>query len=167
MNQKPDTTWEFGSIPMIEPEYLGGVLATSSDIAFLIDAETKISSILVNKAEKSYGDLNHWVGRKLTKFLTVESIPKLEAAIAKLESDETVLYGLELNHIDNAEWRFPIKYNIHRLGKDGKIILLGRDLQSISENQQRFVKAQIAVEESIEEKRELEAHFNVLLAKEH
>ena len=43
MNQKPDTTWEFGSIPMIEPEYLGGVLATSSDIAFLIDAETKIS----------------------------------------------------------------------------------------------------------------------------
>ena len=165
MNQKPDTTWEFGSIPMIEPEYLGGVLATSSDIAFLIDAETKISSILVNKAEKSYGDLNHWVGRKLTKFLTVESIPKLEAAIAKLESDETVLYGLELNHIDNAEWRFPIKYNIHRLGKDGKIILLGRDLQSISENQQRFVKAQIAVEESIEEKRELEAHFNVLLAK--
>ena len=75
------------------------------------------------------------------------------------------MYGLELNHIDNAEWRFPIKYNIHRLGKDGKIILLGRDLQSISENQQRFVKAQIAVEESIEEKRELEAHFNVLLAK--
>ncbi len=165
MNQKPDTTWEFGSIPMIEPEYLGGVLATSSDIAFLIDAETKISSILVNKTEKSYGDLNHWVGRKLTKFLTVESIPKLETAIAKLESDETVLYGLELNHVDNAEWRFPIKYNIHRLGKDGKIILLGRDLQSISENQQRFVKAQIAVEESIEEKRELEAHFNVLLAK--
>ena len=38
MNQKPDTTWEFGSIPMIEPEYLGAVLATSSDIAFLIDA---------------------------------------------------------------------------------------------------------------------------------
>ena len=54
--------------------------------------------------------------------------------------------------IDNAQWQFPIKYNIHRLGKDGQIILLGRDLQSISENQQRFVKAQIAAEESIEEK---------------
>ena len=69
-----------------------------------------------------------------------------------MESDETVLYGLELNHVDNAQWQFPIKYNIHRLGKDGQIILLGRDLQSISENQQRFVKAQIAAEESIEEK---------------
>ena len=53
MNQKPDTTWEFGSIPMIEPEYLGGVLATSSDIAFLIDAETKISSILVQNSLNS------------------------------------------------------------------------------------------------------------------
>jgi hypothetical protein len=39
------------------------------------------------------------------------------------------LYGLELNHVDNAYWQFPIKYNIHRLGKDGQIILLGRDLQ--------------------------------------
>ena len=165
MNQKPDTTWKFGSIPMIDPEHLGLVLATSSDIALLLNSDTKISSILVNNAEKSYGNLNHWIGRKVTDFLTPESVPKIVTAIDKLESDETVLYGLELNHVDNAQWQFPIKYNIHRLGKDGQIILLGRDLQSISENQQRFVKAQIAAEESIEEKRELEAHFKVLLAK--
>ena len=152
MNQKPETIWKFGSIPMIDPEHLGLVLATSSDIALLLNSDTKISSILVNNAEKSYGNLNHWIGRKITDFLTTESIPKIIAAIEKLESDETVLYGLELNHLDNAEWQFPIKYNIHRLGKDGQIILLGRDLQSVSENQQRFVKAQIAAEESIEEK---------------
>jgi hypothetical protein len=33
---------------------------------------------LVNNAEKSYGNLNHWIGRKVTDFLTTESIPKLE-----------------------------------------------------------------------------------------
>ena len=165
MNQKPDTVWKFGSIPMIEPEDLGIVLATSSDIALLLNSDNKISSILVNNTEKSYGNLNHWIGRKITDFLTLESIPKIAAAIQKLESNETVLYGLELNHVDNVQWQFPIKYNIHRLRKDGQIILLGRDLQSISENQQRFVKAQITAEESIEEKRELEAHFKVLLAK--
>ena len=150
---------------MIEPDDLGVVLATSSDIALLLNSDTKISSILVNKAEKSYGNLDHWIGREITDFLTTESVPKIEAAIKKLESGETVLYGLELNHVDNAYWQFPIKYNIHRLRKDGQIILLGRDLQIISENQQRFVKAQILSEESIEEKRELEAHFKVLLTK--
>ena len=165
MKQKSDNLWKFGSIPMIEPEDLGIVLATSSDIAVLLNSDTKISSILVNKAEKSYGNLDHWIGRKITDFLTTESIPKIKSAIDKLENGETVLYGLELNHVDNAYWQFPIKYNIHRLGKDGQIILLGRDLQTISENQQRFVKAQIASEESIEEKRELEAHFKVLLTK--
>ena len=165
MKQKSDNLWKFGSIPMIEPEDLGIVLATSSDIAVLLNSDTKISSILVNKAEKSYGNLDHWIGRKITDFLTTESIPKIKSAIGKLENGETVLYGLELNHVDNAYWQFPIKYNIHRLGKDGQIILLGRDLQTISENQQRFVKAQIASEESIEEKRELEAHFKVLLTK--
>jgi hypothetical protein len=150
---------------MIEPDDLGVVLATSSDIALLLNSDTKISSILVNKAEKSYGNLDHWIGREITDFLTTESVPKIESAIKKLESGETVLYGLELNHVDNAYWQFPIKYNIHRLGKDRQIILLGRDLQTISENQQRFVKAQILSEESIEEKRELEAHFKVLLTK--
>jgi len=165
MKQKSDNLWKFGSIPVIEPEDLGIVLATSSDIAVLLNSDTKISSILVNKAEKSYGNLDHWIGRKITDFLTTESIPKIKSAIDKLENGETVLYGLELNHVDNAYWQFPIKYNIHRLGKDGQIILLGRDLQTISENQQRFVKAQIASEESIEEKRELEAHFKVLLTK--
>ena len=165
MKQKTDNLWKFGSIPMIEPEDLGIVLATSSDIALLLNSDTKISSILVNKAEKSYGNLDHWIGREITDFLTMESVPKIESAIKKLESGETVLYGLELNHVDNAYWQFPIKYNIHRLRKDGQIILLGRDLQITSENQQRFVKAQILSEESIEEKRELEAHFKVLLTK--
>ena len=165
MKNNSDTLLEFGSIPVIEPEYLGGVLATSSDIALLVDTNIEINSLLLNKSEKSYGNLTHWIGRKLTDFLTTESIPKLLSAITKLESGETVLYGLELNHVDNAQWQFPIRYNIHRLGNDGKIILLGRDLQTVSENQQKFVKAQIAVEQSIEEKRELDAHFKILLSK--
>jgi hypothetical protein len=37
MKSSSDLDWEFGAIPMIEPEYLGGILATSSDIALLID----------------------------------------------------------------------------------------------------------------------------------
>ena len=64
MKTNSDTLLEFGSIPVIEPEYLGGVLATSSDIALLVDTNIEINSLLLNKSEKSYGNLNHWIGRK-------------------------------------------------------------------------------------------------------
>ena len=55
-----------------------------------------------------------------------------------------------------------VRYNIHSLGDPDKILLLGRDLRS-SENQQRLIQAQLAVERSIEEKREFDAHFKILL----
>ena len=56
-----------------------------------------------------------------------------------------------------------MRYNIHSLGDPDKILLLGRDLRSLSENQQRLIQAQLAVERSIEEKREFDAHFKILL----
>ena len=93
MKQKSDNLWKFGSIPMIEPEDLGIVLATSSDIAVLLNSDTKISSILVNKAEKSYGNLDHWIGREITDFLTTESVPKIESAIKKWKAAKQFFTG--------------------------------------------------------------------------
>lgn len=156
-------SWDFGAIPMIEPEYLGGILATSSDIALLIDKQAKIHSVLLNASEERYGNLSHWEGRDLDEFLTIESRPKLKKALERLLTGETILYGLELNHEDNALWKFPVRYNIHYLGNHERILLLGRDLRTLSESQQRLIKAQIAVERSIEEKREYDAHFRLLL----
>ena len=163
MKSSSDLDWEFGAIPMIEPEYLGGILATSSDIALLIDQNATVHSILVNSSEKSVGNLSHWEGCNFNNFLTVESKPKLQRAIDRIKDGETIFYGLELNHEDNALWQFPVRYNIHSLGDPDKILLLGRDLRSLSENQQRLIQAQLAVERSIEEKREFDAHFKILL----
>lgn len=163
MKTNSDMSWEFGAIPMIEPEYLGGILATSSDIALLIDSDAYIHSILLNSSEQHYGNLSHWEGRDLYQFLTIESRPKFKKALDRVKGGETILYGLELNHEDNAQWKFPVRYNIHCLGRHNKILLLGRDLRSLSETQQRLIQAQISVERSLEEKREYDAHFRVLL----
>ena len=163
MKTSSNLAWEFGAVPMIEPEYLGGILATSSDIALLIDSKAKIHSILLNASEKLYGNLSHWEGRDLNQFLTIESRPKLKKALDRMLEGETIFYGLELNHEDNAQWKFPVRYNIHCLGDHNKILLLGRDLRTLSENQQRLIQAQIAVERSNEEKREYDAHFRLLL----
>ena len=40
--------WDFGSIPMIEPEYLGSILAAASDIALVVTLKGKVLSVLVN-----------------------------------------------------------------------------------------------------------------------
>ena len=45
--------WDFGSIPMIEPEYLGSILATASDFALVVALKGTVLSVLVNDNDRS------------------------------------------------------------------------------------------------------------------
>ena len=164
MKTRDSKYWDFGSVPMIEPEYLGSILAAASDIALFVKLDGNILSILVNETEKSLGNLSHWEGRSIRDFLTTESIEKLDVVINQIKSGQSVMHSVELNHQDNAIWQFPVRYSIHRLGAQDTILMLGRDLRTIAETQQQLIKAQIAVERGYEESRRLDARFRILMA---
>ena len=155
--------WDFGSVPMIEPEYLGGILAAGSDIALFLKLDGKILSILVNEAEKGLGNLDHWQGRSIREFLTPDCLPKFDNVFEKISNGKSVLRAVELNHQDNAVWKFPVSYSIHRVGTHDTILMLGRDLRFLAETQQQLVKAQIAMERGYEENRKFDARFRMLL----
>ena len=158
MKTRDSKYWDFGSVPMIEPEYLGSILAAASDIALFVKLDGNILSILVNETEKSLGNLSHWEGRSIRDFLTTESIEKLDVVINQIKSGQSVMHSVELNHQDNAIWQFPVRYSIHRLGAQDTILMLGRDLRTIAETQQQLIKAQIAVERGYEESQIGRAH---------
>ena len=164
METRDSKFWDFGSIPMIEPEYLGSILAAASDIALFVKLNGKILSILVNQSEKSLGNLSHWEGREIRDFLTSESVEKFDVITKQISAGQSVMHSVELNHQDNAIWQFPVRYSIHRLGMQNTILMLGRDLRSIAETQQQLVKAQIAIERGYEESRTSDARFRMLMA---
>jgi len=140
MKTRDSKFWDFGSVPMIEPEYLGSILAAASDIALFVKLDGNILSILVNETEKSLGNLSHWEGRSIRDFLTTESIEKLDVVINQIKSGQSVMHSVELNHQDNAIWQFPVRYSIHRLGAQDTILMLGRDLRTIAETQQQLIR---------------------------
>jgi transcriptional regulator PpsR len=156
--------WDFGSVPMIEPEYLGSILAAGSDIALFLKLDGKILSILVNEAERGLGNLDHWQGRSIREFLTPDCLPKFDTVFEKISNGKSVLRSVELNHQDNAVWKFPVSYSIHRVGAQDTVLMLGRDLRSLAETQQQLVKAQIAMERGYEESRKFDARFRMLLS---
>ncbi|WP_186827155.1 transcriptional regulator PpsR [Shimia ponticola] len=154
--------WSTGSIPLIAPELLGGIISSASDLALVIDADGKIMSVLVNQEHRSLGKLEHWEGRDVRDFLTPESVPKLDQKLETLDSPSG-LRAVELNHIDQTAWEFPIRYTFHRIGPDGALLMLGRDLRPIAEMQQQLVKAQIALERDYETQREFDTRYRVLM----
>lgn len=164
MTTNGSSFWTSGSIPLIEPGFLGSIISAASDIALVVSAEASILSVLVNPHVDGFGSLGHWEGRRVADVLTSESIGKFARA------HETYLRGaeppaaVELNHLDDAAWEYPVRYTFHRFGSENAALLLGRDLRQVAETQQQLVQAQIAVEQGYEARRAFDSRYRVMLS---
>jgi len=155
--------WSSGSIPLIEPEFLSSIISAASDIALVVSANGIIRSVLVNSSDASYGKLDHWEGRPIVDFLTVESVPKMARALEDFRKGGVPVRAIELTHSDNAVWEFPIRYTFHALSHENAMLMLGRDLRQIAETQQQLVRAQMSLEQGYEARREFDARYRLLL----
>ena len=155
--------WSSGAVPLIEPEFLSSIIASASDIALVVSADGTILSVLINEQGDSFGNLNHWEGRAVVDFLTEESIEKFQAAHGAYLSGTPPQKSMELNHLDNATWQYPVRYTFHRFGHENAVLLLGRDLRPIAETQQQLVQAQIALEQGYEARREFDTRYRVVM----
>ena len=155
--------WSSGSIPLIAPELLGDIIASASDLAIVVSEEGAVLSILANAAQRSLQRLAAWEGSDLRDYLTPESLPKFEAQMEALAKGDGKGVAVELNHTDPALAEFPVRYTFHRIGPDGAILMLGRDLRPIAEMQQQLIKAQMALERDYEAQREYDTRYRVLM----
>ncbi len=164
MNSGGTTNGSGGTVPMVEPEYLAPLLAAASDIAFVVDHSATIISILVEDESEMHGRLHSWAGRSMRDLLTIESVPKFDRALQAMSDNGEVKRQVELNHADGLAWQHPVRYSFHRVGPDGSILMLGKDLRLVAETQEQLVQAQIALERGYEERRENDAFYRVLMA---
>jgi len=152
-----------GKLPLIAPDLLGEILATASDVALLVAPSRRVISVLVNPHHRSFGQLTDWEGAHLKDILTEESLRKVEARINEMHGARHGETAVELNHADQTNWEFPVRYSMHRSGADDSILMLGRDLRPIAEVQQQLVQAQLALERDYETQRELDTRYRVLM----
>jgi len=156
--------WNSGAIPLIAPEILGDIIAEVADFAIVLSDEGQILSNLINPSNPEAARFDSWEGLDVRDTLTTESVPKFDERFGAFCKGKTGLRPVELNHTDSAgQWEFPIRYTFHRIGPDGAVLMLGRDLSPIAEMQQQLVKAQIALERDYEAQREFDTRFRVLM----
>jgi len=164
MTSRGTKYWNSGAIPLIAPEILGNIIAEVADLGIVVSEEGEVLSVLVNPMYDSFRALERWENRDIRTALTSESIPKFESRLADFVAGKPGIRPVELNHSDTVgSWEFPVRYSLHRIGPDGAILMLGRDLRPIAEMQQQLVKAQVALEQDYEVQREHDTRFRVLL----
>lgn len=140
------------------------LLEHAADIAMHVDEDGMVVGISVNPACPSLGCLDHWCGRPISSFLTEESRAKFAERVAQMAADPYLVpRPIELNHVDNATWEFPIRYTLHKVGTHGALLMLGRDMQPVAEVQQRLLKEQLARERDHEKLRAEKTFYRIVL----
>lgn len=155
-------TLKIGELPAsLSVEFL---IEQASDIAILVGKSGSVEGITVNPDCPSLGCLDHWIGRKFDNFLTVESREKYAGRIKAMTADPGMVpRPLQLNHVDNAVWEFPVRYTVHRVKDRASFLLFGRDMQPIAEVQQHLVAEQTARERDQQKIRSFETFYRVVL----
>lgn len=148
---------------MIAPDLLVEVLALAADISLVVDNRLRVTTVLVNPTYRTFGQLTDWEGAPLAELLTDESRRKLDHRLAEMAEHGRSVPVVELNHVSQNVWEFPVRYSLHRLGADGSLLMLGRDLRPLAEVQQQLVAAQLALERDYEAQRELDTRYRVLM----
>jgi transcriptional regulator PpsR len=165
MSTRESDFWNERYGPRISPEYFGEIVATAADLALVVSEGGTVISATTNPLNASLGKVDHWVGRDLRAFLARDSVEKFERSLARLTSgeEEDGVGAVELNHQDNAAWSAPMRYTLHHTGRDGRILMMGRDLRPVAELQQKLVRAQLALERDYQSQRDYQTRYRVIL----
>ncbi|MGR3705458.1 transcriptional regulator PpsR [Sulfitobacter sp.] len=164
MTSNGETIWTSVLMPAINGVVAGEIISRVSDIALIVDASGQISSVSCDPGFVGQDHLAAWRDVRIQATLTVETVPKFEARIARFLEGTGDVLPVELNHrASDGFAELPVKYTFHKVGDGDAILMLGSDLRRTAEMQQQLVAAQMALEADYEAQREHDIRLRVLM----
>jgi transcriptional regulator PpsR len=130
----------------LAPELAAALVSLTSDIALVIGGDGVIRNVAVSDAGPGPGQsASGWVGRPWIETVTGDTRRKIEMLLKEVDS-AGVARRREVNHPSLGGADIPMSYTALRLGLNGPVIAVGRDLRAVAAIQQRFIDAQQEME---------------------
>ena len=148
----------FGSM---DSESAAAMVAASSDIALVLDAQGVIRDVAFGNAELAREANRQWIGRRWIETVTIESRNKIEDMIREA-SPRAPTRWRQVNYPNPDGPDIPIRHSAIRFGADRKIMCVGRDLRAMAQLQLRLGEAQQAMEREYARIRGAEKRYRLL-----
>ena len=156
MNERSGSTDDLGALAPWAQELAQTFVSLSSDIALVLDEAGVIRSVAQSGAQPMAPSADEWVGRLWADTVAVPMRRKVEGLLHDVASTG-LARRREISHssVDGAD--IPVAYTAIRLGRDGPVIAVGRDMRAIAAIQQRFLDAQQDLERGYWKARQVES----------
>jgi transcriptional regulator PpsR len=143
------------------PELAKTFVSLASDIALVIDDDGVIRNVAQGGAEPIAPSAYQWVGRPWIDTVSGETRPKIENLLKEVTATG-IARRREVNHPLSPDNSIPVAYTAIRLGENGPVLAVGRDLRTIAAIQKRYVESQQELERGYWQARQAEARYQLL-----
>ena len=149
------------SLGSIDPETAGALIASSADVALVIDSEGVIRDVAFGTDELARDAYRDWIGKRWVDTVTVESRPKIEDLLREA-AERAPSRWRQVNHPAPQGLDIPVRYSVVRYHRDRRIVAVGRDQRAMASLQQRLIEAQQAMEREYARIRDSEKRYRLL-----
>ena len=157
----PPVTLDLSALSAWAPELARTFVSLASDIALVIDANGVICNVAQGGTEPIAAAAYAWVGRHWIDTVSGETRPKIETLLKEVAATG-IAQRREVNHPLTPGISIPVAYTAIRLGENGPVLAVGRDLRVIAAIQQRYVESQQEMERGYWQARQAEARYQLL-----
>lgn len=143
-----------------DPASASVALATSSDIALILDRDGVILDVAFGTPELAREMHRNWIGARWIDTVTIESRAKI-AELVREATAEPSRWRQVNYHVDGGP-DVPVRFAVVRFGADGRILAVGRELRAMAALQIRLAEAQQAMEREYARIRSAEKRYRLL-----
>jgi transcriptional regulator PpsR len=149
------------SLGSLDAETTAGLIAAAADVALVVDRKGVIKDVAFGSDELSREVEGQWAGQAWVETVTTESRPKIDALLNDAGGGGGLRWR-QLNHASPRGASVPVMYSAIRLGDDGRVLALGRDLRAVATLQQRLIAAEQSIERDYSRLRHAEMRYRLL-----
>lgn len=149
------------SLGTLDTEAAARLLAAASDLALVLDSGGIICDLVCGDDTLLPDGHEAWIGRHWIDTVSPDSRPKVEALLAESDSDNASQWR-QVNHPSPGGADLPMLYSTIRVGSEGRIVAIGRDLRATATLQQSLLQAQQSMERDYSRLRHIEGRYRLL-----
>ena len=161
MNLRDESPPNLSGLSDWAPELAKTFVSLSSDIALVLNDDGVIQEVAQGRSATLVQTAHQWIGRAWIDTVTGDTRNKVMQLLQEVTSTGWARRR-EINHPVGEGGNLAVAYTVIRLGINGPLLAVGRDLAAISAIQQRFLGAQQEMERSYWQARQAESRYRVL-----
>lgn len=145
----------------IDSSLAAHLVSVSSDVVVVLDKKGIVRDWASDNPEFVAVGCEDWIGKALVDTVTIESRVKIEQLLREAQ-DSVPSRWRQVNHPISGRSDLPVRYRTMRLGEDGRVIAIGRELRDIGDLQERLVRAEQQLDREFARMRVLETRYRSL-----